>query len=385
MNPKMSLQIRTLAETDLYKKFAIAFVFMSLVPIVLLVFIIYYLRITPFLEEKLPYFRLTILLVILLSLASFDLIRRSMAALRRIDAYAKEIASGNYSKRVEIHEKDDLGRLAKSFNTITAELEKKVKDLETSKKLLHNILEKVGSAVVSTRGIENLLELIIETMVQGTDATSGAIFLTGEDSSDMVMKVSFNLDKELRDTRIPTNEGLIGRVASLRKIESVSNVNTNAAAHYEFKKHLAKETIMATPLLYKNKLLGAIIISDKQDDNVFSSDDMILLNNVAVQTAVAIENFQLNEDAEKTYLETITALAVAVEAKDTYSRGHLDRVADYVERLGKQMNLDREIMKTLRNGAILHDLGKIGIRDDILKKMELLQARRGTRCISMLL
>jgi len=369
MNARLKMQVTGLAESDSYRKFAIAFVFMSLVPIVLLVFIIHHLNITEIAQEKMPYFRLTILLVVLLSLASFDLIRRSLLSLKQLDGYAKEIAEGNYKKRLDDTQRDDMGRLARSFNKITSELENKIVELESSKRLLHNILEKVGTAVTSTRGITNLMELILQSMVQGAEATSGAIFLLDSDSSKMNMEVSFEMEKGVQDVNIMASEGLIGRVAQLKKIETVSNVDTNAAAYFEFKKSIAKENIMAAPLLVHNeKVLGVMVICDKKTQESFTSDDIMLLGNVATQTAIAIENYQLNEDAEKTYLETITALAVAVEAKDTYSRGHIDRVAGYVEKLGRQMKLDEEIMKTLRNGATLHDVGKIGVRDGVLRK-----------------
>ena len=63
-----------------------------------------------------------------------------------------------------------------------------------------------------------------------------------------------------------------------------------------------------------------------------------------------------------------------MESKDKYSRGHIDRVSDYAQRLGKAMNLDEEMMKILQSGATLHDVGKIGVRDEILKKQGPLDA-----------
>ena len=95
---------------------------------------------------------------------------------------------------------------------------------------------------------------------------------------------------------------------------------------------------------------------------------MNLFHNLALQTAVAIENSRLNEDAERTYFETISALALAVEAKDPYSRGHSDRVAKFVVQIGKHLNLSPEDLHILRDAAKLHDLGKIGVIDKVLKK-----------------
>jgi HD-GYP domain-containing protein (c-di-GMP phosphodiesterase class II) len=95
---------------------------------------------------------------------------------------------------------------------------------------------------------------------------------------------------------------------------------------------------------------------------------MALLFNLATQTAVAIENSKLSENAGKTYFETLTALAMAVEARDPYSRGHLERVGQYCIAVAQYMGLPPEQVGYLRDAAKLHDIGKIGITDDVLSK-----------------
>jgi len=94
----------------------------------------------------------------------------------------------------------------------------------------------------------------------------------------------------------------------------------------------------------------------------------MLLTNIGSQVAVAIENYRLNLDVERTYVETILALALAVEAKDPYSAGHSKRVGFYASKIGEQMGLDVETQRILSHAGILHDIGKIGIKDDILLK-----------------
>jgi HD-GYP domain-containing protein (c-di-GMP phosphodiesterase class II) len=372
MNPK--LNVESLYNTSLYRKFSIAFVLMSLVPIVLIIFIIHYFNIAPLLKRQLPFFNLTILLVVSLSLISFDLVRRSMLSLSRISKSAITIAQGDYTKRIEESTEEEISRIADSFNKITTELQDKIKQLEKSKALIQNILNKIGSAVTSTQGIENLLELILQTLVSGTNATSGAIFIIDEEKQHLCMKADYRMPKGSEQISLHSDKGLIARVADLKKMESVFDVSRNAAAYFEFKKGIAQDSIVAVPLVYKDRILGVILVCDKKEKKLFNRDDMLLLSNVSAQTAIAIENFILNEDAEKTYLETITALAVAVESKDPYSRGHIERVSDYAQRLGKAMNLDAEMMRILKNGAILHDVGKIGIRDEVLKKQGPLNA-----------
>lgn len=74
------------------------------------------------------------------------------------------------------------------------------------------------------------------------------------------------------------------------------------------------------------------------------------------------------EKLESAYMETIETLRFTVEAKDAYTRGHSDRVAEYSELIGKALGLSETDLKTLKIGGLFHDIGKIGIPDSILLK-----------------
>ena len=75
-----------------------------------------------------------------------------------------------------------------------------------------------------------------------------------------------------------------------------------------------------------------------------------------------------NAKLEKAYLENIQTLRYTVEAKDSYTKGHSDRVSAYAVLLGKKIGLSKEDLKTLKIGGLFHDIGKIGIPDSILQK-----------------
>ena len=79
---------------------------------------------------------------------------------------------------------------------------------------------------------------------------------------------------------------------------------------------------------------------------------------------------ETNEKLERAYLETVETLRFTVEAKDTYTRGHSDRVSEYSVLLGKHLNLSEEELHLLKIGGLFHDIGKIGIPDSILLKTE---------------
>ena len=75
-----------------------------------------------------------------------------------------------------------------------------------------------------------------------------------------------------------------------------------------------------------------------------------------------------NDKLEQAYLDMVQTLRYTVEAKDTYTRGHSDRVAEYSVLIGEKVGLSEEQIKLLRIGGLFHDIGKIGIPDSILQK-----------------
>jgi putative nucleotidyltransferase with HDIG domain len=187
--------------------------------------------------------------------------------------------------------------------------------------------------------------------------------------------VAHGIDQQRQESiKIKQGAGIIGWVAKEKKALNVSRTQQDRRFDVEVKIGFAHKSIICAPLMYKDKILGTISVHDKETDEEFTEDDLILLENLATQTAIAIENNRLNEDIERTYIETISALALAVEAKDPYSRGHARRVSEYVSKLAEEFGLDKENIYLLQDAALLHDIGKIGIKDEILLKPAALSA-----------
>ncbi len=105
-------------------------------------------------------------------------------------------------------------------------------------------------------------------------------------------------------------------------------------------------------------------------------DQLMLLIESAIKSIQQMReirkiNDELNqtyEELEKAYLEIVETLRFTVEAKDTYTRGHSDRVSAYSVLIGEKLGLSEGDIKTLKIGGLFHDIGKIGIPDSILLK-----------------
>lgn len=98
-------------------------------------------------------------------------------------------------------------------------------------------------------------------------------------------------------------------------------------------------------------------------------DQLLLLIESGLKSVSQMRTItKMNENLEKSYMDSIEILRHTVEAKDPYTRGHSDRVSEYAVLLGKKLNLPNEDIEKLKIGGLFHDIGKIGIPDSILLK-----------------
>lgn len=89
---------------------------------------------------------------------------------------------------------------------------------------------------------------------------------------------------------------------------------------------------------------------------------------MVIPLLVARQTFQFYGSLKSTYMETVKALVVALEAKDPYTRGHSERVSQLAEKIGKLMKLGADDLEVLKYAGVLHDIGKIGIAKYVLRK-----------------
>jgi HD-GYP domain-containing protein (c-di-GMP phosphodiesterase class II) len=127
-------------------------------------------------------------------------------------------------------------------------------------------------------------------------------------------------------------------------------------------------TVLYLPLVPNGTLVGILRVKKSGADARFSDAEVEVLSIHASQAAIAIHNALLLRDVENGYLDALAALANALEARDTETRGHTERLSNNSILIAKQMHLGADDVESARVGALLHDIGKIGVPDAILKK-----------------
>jgi putative nucleotidyltransferase with HDIG domain len=127
--------------------------------------------------------------------------------------------------------------------------------------------------------------------------------------------------------------------------------------------HLAQRVLRTN-----DRPVGVLRLSRGADQPGFDGDDRTLLEVCASQIAASIDNGRLYQQLKDQNLQTIAALAAAIDARDPYTSGHSEQVRRYAVRLGEVLGFSAQRVEYIHYGALLHDIGKIGIRDYILLK-----------------
>jgi HD-GYP domain-containing protein (c-di-GMP phosphodiesterase class II) len=187
------------------------------------------------------------------------------------------------------------------------------------------------------------------------EAEGATLYLVDEEACELFFEtIVGNLSLgQTSETRLAINERSIAGSVALHRKSILSNSFDRSVA--------------CVPVVSKNKLLGVLQAVNKQSGEFFASD-LRLLEALAHQVAIAVENALLYENLKNQFQETVMALATAIEAKDRYTGGHTRRVAHFAELIAKHMGLEKDEVHEVRLSAILHDVGKIGVNDHVLKK-----------------
>ncbi len=121
------------------------------------------------------------------------------------------------------------------------------------------------------------------------------------------------------------------------------------------------------PMRFKNRLIGIVGLGAKITGREFSADELRLLGALVNLAAVSTETARLLEKTKKNYGGLVRALISAIEAKDKYTRGHTERVTLYASALADEIGLREDQRQDLLFGAVLHDVGYLGVPEEVLR------------------
>jgi len=370
---KKHSRLQSVDSSSVNRKMGTAFFLMALVPILIMVYMIFFL-VTPATGQGYNVdLQLLVFLALCSALLGYWIIRQIGSGIAKMSQSAQDLLSGKLiSGGIEVKDQsEEIRNLVKVFNEVNKNLENQVTQLEQSRTVIQDLMKKIGTVITSEEKTEGLLDLILESMVKAMAAESGALILLGEEVNGKHFRQVVACGKAREKLLfLATQEISALHWMSREKNALLINRTERRSDTPQDPSDLTYQSLLCVPLRYQNQCKGCVLVLNKNHDQPFVQEDAALLENVATQIAIAVENTRLTEDAEQSYMETIAALAIAVEEKDTYTHGHLERVAKLVSRIAEKMEMAPKAIQTLRDAAFLHDIGKIAIGDSILLKPE---------------
>ena len=233
--------------------------------------------------------------------------------------------------------------------------------------LVYEISRKAAVAYDLTKLLNDIVFMVEKTM----KASASSVLLFDEEKDELYFDIARGTaQNSLKHVRIDAKSGIAGWVAHHGK-PLIANDEANDSRfnqHRDTKTGFVTRSILCIPLVVHRKIIGVIEVLNKKDGSGFTKQDLGTLLPVASFAAMVIENAKLQESVLNGYRSTIKALAAAVDAKDPYTCGHSQRVMGYALSAGIQLSLSQEELAILEYGAVLHDIGKIGIDDRIIRK-----------------
>lgn len=123
-----------------------------------------------------------------------------------------------------------------------------------------------------------------------------------------------------------------------------------------------------TPLIVKQNLRGVVFTGPRLGGQGYSPYEIEMLHSACNSAGIAMDNARLFREVQSTYLSTVKALVSIIEAKDAYIKGHTERVADYAVALATKLRLPKQEVRDIAFGAVLHDIGKLLVYEQVLNK-----------------
>lgn len=288
----------------------------------------------------------------------------------------KDIAIIHYNNALKLSSEEDKYSLADNINTRIRQLQNGMDySLPTKSDPLVSLV-KISRSITALTDIDELLRVIAEETKNAIQADRCTVFLWDKDTDELWSKVALGLDSS-QEIRFPADKGLAGYVVKTGETVNIVDAYNDPRFNPEVdtKTGYRTKTILCMPIMNNNReIIGAFQVINKID-GIFTKNDEDLLIAIGGSASIALENAQLFDQQLQLYREQkllfesfIDTLATSIDARDKITAGHSTRVKLYSILLADALGMDAKDKSLLEKAAILHDIGKIGIRDSVLQK-----------------
>lgn len=257
--------------------------------------------------------------------------------------------------------------------SLFSDLDSRVKEFKTLHGLGALLTSSLDQKVVRHRAMEAITKLM--------RAETGSLLMVDEKTDELYFEVALgDAGATIKEIRLKMGEGIAGWVASSGKPLIVPDVlkDKRFQGKVDKKSKFRTRNMICVPVIIKDRVIGVLQAINRLNHGAFTREDLKLFQLFSNQVAIALDNARLYGQIKETFYATSEALAEAIEKRDPYTGGHTKRVLEYCLAIAKHMSPapDNELLKL---SAVLHDIGKIGVEDRILRKQAPLDAEEAAQ------
>lgn len=274
------------------------------------------------------------------------------------------------------YSEDDQLTLATLANQTAVAIENaRLYSAEQSRREELDALYELTRQLVATNEVNSVIQNTTHHVVTSAHVTFSRI-LTPDERGGFYCRAAYpirNIAYNLGVERFEPPETLSFYLSAIQSSEPSFLNRSDSGITEEIAKSLMLDlanTLCMCPLKVGGEVLGLLILGERRETNrePFDSDKMRLISAIADQAANALQRANMHEQMENTFLETVLALANAMDARDTYTNNHSQRLSSMAEIMCREINANEEDVWAVHWAGMLHDIGKIGVPDQILRK-----------------
>ncbi len=241
------------------------------------------------------------------------------------------------------------------------------------------VINEIGHALSKQIPESAMLENVARILQSRLDFDRGMILLENKLKTELVFRAGFGYSDEqlhyLKATNFhlnPQSKGVLVRSYYDQKPFLVNNIDDISdlisARSLAFAKHIGTHSFICCPIVYEETSLGVLAVDNIKTKRPLIESDKLLLMGIAPEIGVAMHNLFLTNAAKKQFYSILKTLAASIDARDFLTAGHSEVVTEYAVGICEELALSDDECEAIRVAALLHDYGKIGIDDAILKK-----------------
>jgi HD-GYP domain-containing protein (c-di-GMP phosphodiesterase class II) len=243
------------------------------------------------------------------------------------------------------------------------------------------LINEVSQALSKELELNNILSNVVNILKKRLDYDRGLILLANSEKTRLIHKTGFGYKQgELskftlsRGFHLDREDSKGVFVVSFREkkpflvndIDEIKDALT--ARSFEFARKVGAKSFICCPIVYEDESIGVLAVDNIKTKKPLLESDINILMGIANQIGISIHNAKLIEARFRQFQSILQVLAATTDARDPITAGHSEKVTEYAVGICNELGLAYNYTEMIRVASLLHDYGKIGVDDAILKK-----------------